>query len=407
MALQLASCTASEFDHDFGKRDHDTMPFGPRTQVLRRRFTERAMRLAFRSAVPPTPAAGTLPLDGIHRILVCRFVRTLGNSLMLTPLLQEIHATWPGAEIDLVSRSPVATEIYGSFFGIGRIIRLPTHAPRHPILTLRALMQMRKTYYDLAIDPDPQSQSGRLLAILARKRLSLGYGGTHKSGSMTHAVPTDCAPRHQAMEPVFLLRRALGEPPAGRAYPRLDIRLSPLERRHGGKVLARLLANAPTGHSGCIGVFGNATGDKRFDGGWWNRFLHELEPGVSGHPLVEILAATGNSYLDSRYPCFYSGNVRKLASVLANLALFITADCGVMHLASAAGVPTIGIFKVTDPTQWGPYGGSNLAIDARGLSPEQVAERVLEACHAALAATVACKHPGAAAVRRTTSSTTR
>lgn len=385
---------------------HETMTFSPHVQVLRRRIAERAMRLVFRGAVPPTPGSHTLPLDGIHRILICRFVRTLGNSLMLTPLLQEIDATWPGAEIDLVSRSPVAPALYGAFFGIGRIIRLPAHSPRHPILTLRALAQMRRTHYDLAIDPDPESQSGRLLTILARKRLSLGYDGTRKSGTLTHSIPAEDAPRHQAMQPVFLLRHALGKPASGRDFPRLDIRLSPLERRHGRKALAHLLANSSAGHAGCIGVFGNATGDKRFDGAWWNRCLRALEPGVSGHQVVEILAATGYSCLDSRYPCFYSGNVRKLASVLANLALFITADCGVMHLASAAGVPTIGIFKVTDPLQWGPYGGLNLAIDARGLSPEQVAARVLEASHAALAPTVDRQRQMPGTTSRTTSLTT-
>lgn len=50
-----------------------------------------------------------------------------------------------------------------------------------------------------------------------------------------------------------------------------------------------------------------------------------------------------------------------------------------MHLASAAGVATAGIFKVTDPSQWGPYGGSNLAIDARSLTAEQTAAKVLSA----------------------------
>ncbi|MGH8147840.1 MAG: glycosyltransferase family 9 protein, partial [Rhodanobacteraceae bacterium] len=170
--------------------DYRSMTFSLRMQALRRRFAQWLMRSLFRGGIRSTPTLDTLPLTGIHRVLVCRSVRTLGDSLTLTPLLQAIGRIWPGAEVDLVSRCPVAEEIYGTYFGIGRIIRLPLHPPGHPLRTLRALRHMRSAHYDLAIDPDPQSQSGRLLALLARKTRSLGFSDPHKSGTMTHAVGT-------------------------------------------------------------------------------------------------------------------------------------------------------------------------------------------------------------------------
>ena len=67
-----------------------------------------------------------------------------------------------------------------------------------------------------------------------------------------------------------------------------------------------------------------------------------------------------------------------MSGVIANLSLHVSADCGVMHLASASGTPTIGIFTVTDASEWGPYGDSNHVIDAHELTPEQVAARVLD-----------------------------
>jgi ADP-heptose:LPS heptosyltransferase len=99
---------------------------------------------------------------------------------------------------------------------------------------------------------------------------------------------------------------------------------------------------------------------------------------------VEILsAASVRSQLAPRYPSFYSSDVRKLAAVLANLAFFVSADCGVMHLGSAVGVPTVGLFKGTDTEEWGPYGHSNCAIDTRSLTAEDAAERTLGALRAA------------------------
>lgn len=354
------------------------MDFHSRMRALRQHLTQWLMRSAFSSSAPSISATGALPLTGIHRILVCRNVRTLGDSLTLTPLLQELRRAWPGAELDLVSRCPVAEEIYGTYFCIGRIIPLPTHSPGHPIRTLRALQQMRSTHYDLAIDPDPQSQSGRLLTILARKTRSLGFSGPYKSGKTTYSVRTADMPRHHAAQPVFLLRSALGEPLSARPYPRLDIRLTPVERQQGRDALTRILAEPAPATRGCVGIFTDATGDKRFDTAWWHRFLAVFKPGVGDYAVIEFLSSTSvRSQLDLRCPCFYSGHVRKVAAVLANLAFFVSADCGVMHLGSAAGVPTAGIFKTTDPAEWCPYGGSNFAIDARNLTPEATAAKVL------------------------------
>jgi ADP-heptose:LPS heptosyltransferase len=49
-----------------------------------------------------------------------------------------------------------------------------------------------------------------------------------------------------------------------------------------------------------------------------------------------------------------------------------------MHLAWAAGTPTIGFFSVTDPDEWGPYGDRNRAIVVSGRQPEWAAELALE-----------------------------
>lgn len=348
---------------------------------LRRRSSHRAMMLFFGSKQLAGANVDSLPATGIYRILICRITHSLGNTLLLTPLIREIQAQYPGAEIDILTRSAAAESIFGGFFSVRSIYRLPAHGFRHPLNFLGILRRMRSTHYDLAIDPCPQSQTGRLMLLLAKSRFKLGFASDKKKGMLTHAISVPTAPRQAGQLPVFLLRSALGSP-APRPYPALDLALNAAELQQGIGALAALTANAADarGKKGVIGVFANATGPKLLPRDWWTGFMREFNLRCVDYSIVEIVPMFGKSLLDERYPAYYSSDIRKLASVLSGLSLFISADCGVMHLACASGVPVAGIFTVTDPEEWGPYGSNAHVVHAQGVSPEQVAERISNDC---------------------------
>ncbi|WP_428532447.1 glycosyltransferase family 9 protein [Rhodopila sp.] len=66
------------------------------------------------------------------------------------------------------------------------------------------------------------------------------------------------------------------------------------------------------------------------------------------------------------------------AAVLRRAALFIGNDSGLMHLAAAAGAPTIGLFGPTDAATYAPVG--RCAVAVAGGSMEDIAvPRVVEA----------------------------
>jgi ADP-heptose:LPS heptosyltransferase len=48
-------------------------------------------------------------------------------------------------------------------------------------------------------------------------------------------------------------------------------------------------------------------------------------------------------------------NPRVLAATLRRARLFVGNDSGVMHCAATMGVPTVGIFGLTNHRAWGPY----------------------------------------------------
>src|SRR5437016_7499664 len=47
--------------------------------------------------------------------------------------------------------------------------------------------------------------------------------------------------------------------------------------------------------------------------------------------------------------------IRQLAALLKRSRLYVGTDSGPMHLASALGVPTVGVFGPSDPLHFGPY----------------------------------------------------
>lgn len=342
---------------------------------LRRRAARGLMRLVL--GQPAQPSREPLPRRGIHRILICHISHTLGNALLLTPLLQELEATYPGAEIDIITRSQIGQALYGHYDRVSRVFQMPAHGFGHPIQWLRAYRGMRRAHYDLAIDVDPQSQTGRLLLLKARASLTLGFSGPKKSGSVTHAVAVPEHVQSKGQRPVYLLRQALGATPDA-DYPTPDIRLDPAELARGGQVLQRVLAAAPAKpeQRKVVGVFANATGPKLLGGDWWNPLLATLEQLRPDCRLVEIVPMNGRSMLGSRYPSYFSTDLRQLGSVLAQLDGYLSLDCGIMHLACAARAPTLGIFTTTRADEWGPYGPGNHVIAAYDLGPTDVAREL-------------------------------
>ncbi len=348
---------------------------------LRRRIA----RWFSRRLTPESPVAADLPKQvptrGIHRILVCRAARTLGETLLLTPLLREIEVRFPGAEVDIVSGCGAAPALFARFAQVRRTTVLPKSIAKAPLRYRGILKQLRATGYDLAVDPYLLSHSDRLLVRNSRARFRLGFDGPKKSGHLTHAIAEPGDEEHAAKLPVYLLRKTMGigGDPASWSYPELDLGLSAAEREQGRATLSAIMARERPAR-GVIGIYAFATGVKNYPREWWERFIAVLAARYPDHAVVEIVPGFGRSLLGDRYPAYFSSDIRKLGGVLANLSLYVSADCGIMHLAAASGASTVGIFSVTDIPGWSVYGARNHTIDARGLDAGQAAAATIAAC---------------------------
>ncbi len=317
----------------------------------------------------------SLPHKNIFRILVCRVTHSLGNTLCTTPLIRELAQIYPGAEIDIVTRSPVANEIFGAHRNVRQIFEVPAHGVFHPLRYANLLKRVRATKYDLVIDPCTRSRTDRLWLAAAHGRYKLGYRKELFDHCLTHVSARMPDVKHTAHKPVVLLRDALGIALDNR-MPTLSLDLGPGEHLAGRAALNAVLGRT-SGRQPIIGVFANATGAKLLPAAWWLAFTEVLERRAPNMAIVEIVPAFARSMLGSRYPAYFSSDVRQLAAVLSELSVLVTADCGVMHLACAADCPVTAIFSVTDADEWGPYGARDCILDARGACPETLAARVV------------------------------
>jgi ADP-heptose:LPS heptosyltransferase len=322
------------------------------------------------SAVPCLRAAPS-------RILICRPNARLGNALLLTPLVQEIEATLPGAELDILTACPSAEEIFREFSCVKTVYQLPRRGTRHPLRQLITFLRASRTRYDLILDPCPTSRSSRFATRLLHGRFKLGFRSPQKNRGTDLSVPIEHAPLHMAAYPVHLLRQGLRGPQneTPRApVPTLSIWLTAAERGFGRRKL-RQLAQAP-GSTPILAVATRATGAKELPPRWWRAMLRHIEAELPNLQVIEILSATGAARLPE-HPAYLSTRIRRLAAVINAADCFVSADSGLMHLGAATSTTTIGLFKITEPSVYAPYGGLNRALLVDDHAPPGVADVIV------------------------------
>ncbi|MEO8746973.1 MAG: glycosyltransferase family 9 protein [Rhodanobacter sp.] len=297
----------------------------------------------------------------------------------MTPLLVELQRVLPDATVDIVSAGDSAADLFRGFANVRHSYVLSRRMVRHPIAIVRTVLRIRRARYDLAIDPCEASQSSRFLVAAANATHVLGVPRQSIAGP-EDAQLARRAPAHMAQWPVFLVRHAFERYPAApdEVYPALTVKLAPDERARGRRVLDGLLRDQNAASAKfVIGVFAEATGAKRYDQAWWERFIAAFRAECIC-AIVEIAPPDGRARLASGFPVFSSPSPREVAAVIANMTGFVCADSGVMHLASASGTPTVGLFSITDLAKYRPYGAQNHAIDTNGKLPQVVARLASE-----------------------------
>lgn len=291
----------------------------------------------------------------IKKILICRPNGRLGNLLLITPLVQEVTEIFPNCKVDLFVKGTLAPIIFQNYESINKVIDLPKKPFKNLLKYSNVWISIKRQNYDMAINVDQNSSSGRLAVQFSNAKYKF-YGDSNEDTSLKKDYD------HIAKYPVYNFRNYLTKlrfPKSNKIIPPLDLKLSYNEIVNGKKILNELVKNEKR----TICIFTYATGDKCLSEEWWGKFYTELVKEYKNYNIVEILPVENVSQIGFKAPTFYSKDIREIGSVIANTDLFIGADSGIMHLASAVQTPTIGLFSVSKLKKYEPYDNCSIGID--------------------------------------------
>lgn len=87
----------------------------------------------------------------------------------------------------------------------------------------------------------------------------------------------------------------------------------------------------------------------------------------TGGPMDRMAAEIiRNGLAPARFCDMTGASLLTTAALLTRADLFVGNDSGMMHLASAAGAPTLGLFGPTDERLYGPWGEGTATVRAQG-----------------------------------------
>jgi ADP-heptose:LPS heptosyltransferase len=289
----------------------------------------------------------------VKRVLITRPNHRLGNQLLITPLVKEVHDQFPEAKIDLFLKGNLGGLIFENYDYVNKIISLPKKHFKELGRYLLAWTKLKQKKYDLVINAEASSSSGRLSTKVSRaKHKFFGFERHHNLITCQDGA-------HISKYPIYSLRYFLKQSLTAEVLPSLEIKLSSEEICSGRKLLKQYAnLNKPT-----ICLYTFATDKKCLEKVWWSNFYEALDKLFPNYNIIELLPVENISALDYKIPSFYSKNIREMASFISQTSLVITGDCGIMHLAAATQTPTVGLFNVTNKDMYGPYNTGCLNID--------------------------------------------
>ncbi|WP_313581938.1 glycosyltransferase family 9 protein [Chishuiella sp.] len=293
----------------------------------------------------------------IERVLINRPNQRLGNTLLITPLIQEIIEHSPNVKIDLFVKGKVAPIIFENYPQVDQIIELPKKPFKELVSYANVWLKIKKKKYDLVINVEKKSSSGRLSTSFSNSKYKLF--GDEFLCDMNQEEQL-----HQAQYPVYQLRKffELFDGISNiKEIPSLNIQLSESEISKGKENLEKIVSDTS---KKTIAFFTFATGCKCYNNNWWSDFYNEFYPQYSkDYNLIEILPVENISMLERKLPEFYSKDVREIAALMHNCEVVIAADSGMMHLSVAALTKTIGLFKDENfLKRYKPYGKGNSVV---------------------------------------------
>lgn len=282
----------------------------------------------------------------------------VGDGVMAAPALRALAAARPGVPLYLLG-SPRSAPLFGRW-ACQALWEASRPGPR------RWRRMIRGLGIEEALVLGPSFRAATI-PFVAGIPVRVGYGSDRRGLLLTRSVPPARRDVHLARSWVRLAAH-LGADPDAPLDPRI-----PIGEDERAAAYARLAAqgiDAARSIALCPGATYGPT--KRWPEAHWTalgrRLVHDgwslvLVGGGDEKALCAGIAAS----IDGGRVANLAGALALRASLatLAVLSAAVSNDSGAMHLASAAGIPVIGLFGSTEPAWTGPLGARSRALTLR------------------------------------------
>lgn len=285
----------------------------------------------------------------------------VGNTILFTPTLNAIRRARPKAKITLFVTNPIFAEPVKGSQLVDEII---TFYDKSLLNKIRLIIKLRLKKYDCSITAFPSNKwQFNLLAFLigAKKRISHSYkvGGIKTLSLLQNVKVPVNETLHDVDQNLNLLKPLKISSPQEK---RLLFFLSEKEKESAEKFWRENNLN----DNFVVGIHPGSGGIEQEDKRWpldkyiklCNRLIKKEKAKIlifGGQGEEKLKNQIKNSVVKNQ--SFVINSSLKLAAALIQKCnLFIANDSGLMHIAAAKGVKTIGIFGPTNYKRTAPYG---------------------------------------------------
>lgn len=292
----------------------------------------------------------------VRRVLVVR-LRSIGDTVLMTPALGALRRFLPGAEIDVLLEEWVAPVLEGSP-DCDRVITMK----REEAFAARARLarELRAAHYDVAFN----LHGGTTATLMVR-----ASGATHRVGYASYQMGR--LHNHAAPPAAFLWGRKeihsveqqlgligwTGVPVNARVHTQLAV-----TRKAAQSVEAKLQEADFEISSKPFAVIHPAAA---FESKLWatQNFARVAEYiAARGITPIAVAAPHERRVIDALcqearvlIPSFTNFTLPEITALLARARLFVGNDSGIAHIAAAARVPVVVIFGSSNVTHWRPW----------------------------------------------------
>jgi lipopolysaccharide heptosyltransferase II len=300
----------------------------------------------------------TLHEERIRRILLSR-LRFMGDVILTTPLIRRLKKVFPKAQLSYLTEDVFAPLLLHNPH-LDEVMAFPLRGS--VAAQGRVYYQLRQRRFDLAIDLFGNPRTA-LMTWLSGASIRVGGDFRGRGKLYNVRVPAPPAEPH-AIDFHWRSLEALG---IAKGDNRTEVFIASEEKRWAREFLHEISLDSS---QPIVGLHPGATWPNKR---WPEKYFAELArqlcdqnvqvlitqgPGEE-NVVMEVMRqisppnlSAARSQAITLLPVL---SLRQLASVQQQMQVFVSNDCGVMHLAVAVGTPTIGLFGPSQPHIWFPY----------------------------------------------------